>query len=140
MTTRVAAVAVLLSCLGAAAIGLAAPAAAQTGCYSWTPVPASSSVWTDGPYRYWTLEAGGELFVFEDPAVPQELVTGNGLDIELVTKCATLPDPPPTPTATPTVAPTATPIPTKLKSAPTHATRTTPTRQPALPTQAHRST
>lgn len=121
----------LLGGLLAAAIAGAAPTAAQTGCYSWTPVPATSSVWTDGAYRYWTLEAGGELFVFEDPAVPQELATGNGLDIDLVTKCATLPDPTPTPTsppaATPTSVPTSTPAPT---ATPTVSPASTPTPAP----------
>ena len=82
MATRAAALTALVGAFIGALIGGAAPAAAQTGCYSWTPVPASASVWTDGAYRYWTLEAGGETFVFEDPAVPQELTTGNGLDIE----------------------------------------------------------
>lgn len=133
MATRATALTALVGAFIGGWIGGAAPAAAQTGCYSWTPVPASASVWTDGAYRYWTLEAGGETFVFEDPAVPQELTTGNGLDIELVTKCATLPDPTPTPTATPIPTPTVapTPTPTAVPTAtPTVAPTATPTADP----------
>ncbi len=120
-------------------------------CSTFTPTASGPSIYTWGDFDLWILDAAGDRFSFLSPGNGILLTTGNGADIDAVSKCTQVGASTPTPTATATPLPTQTPGPTttpettptvRVIPTPTATTspETTPSPEPPEPTVTERPT